>query len=42
MPDYSIRLYDDEIISFHAEKHFDEISITILSVNHKYVASVPI
>ena len=33
MPDYSIRLYDDEIISFHAEKHFDEISITILSVN---------
>ena len=32
MPDYSIKLYDDEIMSFRAEKHYDEISIEILSV----------
>lgn len=32
MPDYSIKLYDDEIMSFRAEKHYDEISIKVLSV----------
>lgn len=32
MPDYSIKLYDDEIMSFRAEKHYDEISIEVLSV----------
>ena len=25
MPDYSIKLYDDEIMSFRAEKHYGDI-----------------